>query len=818
DFRMPVDRVKGIGVNRFEVHVDAFNDIEELNEGNNLANTTLLVKTAELQPVLPPAYAIVPEPQVTLIASAGNPFEGPRTYVFEIDTNGRFTSPLRHTTTQSGGRISWTPPITLADSTVYFWRVSPEPALQGEYNWRSSSFKFLSGQRGWSQAHFDQFGQNSYQFMNYRPDNKDWIFQNNLIAVSAQTGIFPFMQYHQNWLRVNGVLTRVFSCLGASGNGMVFFVFDPISGELWESTHRAGGLGQFNNVHCVARDFPGFDFFTHTEEWRERIRMFLDSIPAGHYVLAWNHRNHNAPAFSESLRAGFESIGSGLIRTLPANIPYLLWGRKGQPPGTATEIVGQSTTSIIQINEEFLTNWDRGHMQTGLIGPSKHWLSLNWLHESLENPTTDSVSLNVFGLRPGGEPVLLIEGIPSHQTEVVDLNNQINAQEFPLLQLRVNMGDDTHRTPAQMRRWQVLYDGIPEAILDPSMHFVMEADTLQEGQDLVFSTAITNISEFDMDSLLVRYWVIDKNNRQINIPYPRQAPLMAGQSLIDTVRFNTKGLSGNNTIFVEINPEHDQLEQYHFNNIGSLPFYVKRDRANPLLDVTFDGLRIMDGEVVSAEPLIRITLNDENQFLVLDDTSLVRVLIYYPGEQNPRRIFFREGGHEQMRFFPATPQKNTCIVELKPRFTQDGAYRLKVQATDRSLNNSGSEDYIINFEVINQSTITEVLNWPNPFSTATHFVFTLTGSELPTYFKIQIMTITGKVVREIDLSELGPLRIGRNITQFAWDGTDRYGAQLANGVYLYRIITNIDGQSIENRPTEASRFFHRQMGKMYLIR
>jgi len=171
-----------------------------------------------------------------------------------------------------------------------------------------------------------------------------------------------------------------------------------------------------------------------------------------------------------------------------------------------------------------------------------------------------------------------------------------------------------------------------------------------------------------------------------------------------------------------------------------------------------------------------------------------------------------------MRFSPAILPNNTCVIEFQPHLLRDGTYTLKVQATDRSLNDSGLEDFQIDFEVVNESTITEVLNWPNPFSTATHFVFTLTGSELPTFFKIQIMTITGQVVREIDMSELGPIRIGRNITQFAWDGTDKFGDLLAPGVYLYRVITNIGGQSIEKRNTEASRFFHREMGKMFLVR
>jgi len=378
--------------------------------------------------------------------------------------------------------------------------------------------------------------------------------------------------------------------------------------------------------------------------------------------------------------------------------------------------------------------------------------------------------------------------------------------------------DDVHRTPAQMKRWQVMFEGVPEALLDPARHFVFRSDTLQEGQHLIFSTAITNVSSFDMDSLLVRYWVIDRQNNPREVAYPRQAPLRAGQSLIDTVLINTRGLVGNNTLWVEVNPDNDQPELHRFNNIGSKHFYVIRDKANPILDVTIDGIRILNGDVVSPRPIIRINLTDENRFLVLNDTSLVRVLLQQPGDKEPRRIFFIQEGKEVMRFSPAILPNNTCVIEFQPQLLYDGTYTLKVQATDISLNDSGLEDFQIDFEVVNESTITEVLNWPNPFSTATHFVFTLTGSELPTFFKIQIMTITGQVVREIDMSELGPIRIGRNITQFAWDGTDQYGDLLAPGVYLYRVITNIGGQSIEKRNTEASRFFHREMGKMYLVR
>ena len=114
--------------------------------------------------------------------------------------------------------------------------------------------------------------------------------------------------------------------------------------------------------------------------------------------------------------------------------------------------------------------------------------------------------------------------------------------------------------------------------------------------------------------------------------------------------------------------------------------------------------------------------------------------------------------------------------------------------------------------------ITEVLNYPNPFSTSTKFVFTITGNEVPQTFKIQIMTITGKVVKEITREELGYIHIGRNITEYAWDGTDQYGGKLANGVYFYHIVTRLNGNDMEHMSTAADEFFKKGIGKMVIMR
>ena len=80
------------------------------------------------------------------------------------------------------------------------------------------------------------------------------------------------------------------------------------------------------------------------------------------------------------------------------------------------------------------------------------------------------------------------------------------------------------------------------------------------------------------------------------------------------------------------------------------------------------------------------------------------------------------------------------------------------------------------------------------------------------------MTITGKLVKVINLAQIENIHIGRNITQYAWDGKDMYGDQLANGVYFYRVISSINGEQIEKRPTGTDKFFTKQFGKMYIMR
>ena len=398
----------------------------------------------------------------------------------------------------------------------------------------------------------------------------------------------------------------------------------------------------------------------------------------------------------------------------------------------------------------------------------------------------------------------------------------INAKQYPNLQLKLISKDTIHLTPYQLKNWRLTYLPVPEGAVAPNLFFQCP-DTLAAGQPLQFGVAFKNVSITAFDSMIISMTITDRNNVAHLIQLPKGRPIVSGDTLMVTYLIDTKIYPGLNTIYLNVNPNNAQPEQYHFNNFLYKNVYVKVDNTKPLLDVTFDGVHILNQDIVSAKPHITIRLTDESKVLLLSDTSEVKVGVRFPDGS----LHYYTYQSDSLRFTPATnPNNNTATVDFYPSFLnqinpQGDVYTLVVTGKDASGNTAGTAGYQIDFTVINKAMISNMLNYPNPFTTSTAFVFTITGSQVPQNIKIQILTITGKVVKEITEDELGPLHVGTNITQYKWNGTDMYGQRLANGVYLYHVVTNLNGQSLQTYTgtgDNTSQYFVKGYGKMYLMR
>ncbi len=840
------------GSNVFEVNIDAQNTVEEGCENNNTTFKEITIFSNQIIPVFPCEFSIVTGPNIMLRASTGQPILEEFEYDFQIDTTALFNSPLLQSTLirSKAGAVEWQPTINYQDQVVYYWRASQVPDDSNEDpSWATSSFVYeADGSNGWNQSHFYQFNRNNFDDLLLEEGSHRFNYgfvKNQLRVVNNRTNPDNIsVSLNGNVLHdFNTSLSTRASCLeeGECEGGFAFVVFkptpilEPIVASADERTGPldCGGTGEYGNNHCEFNDLYAIEFSTSNERphINEMVTFMNETIEEGDYVLIYSvlrHRLTNAsPTDAISEHVDFiedfiKGMGISSLFGLNNNRGFVAFGRKGMAnyPGIIQVTSGNLTDTDLEVEVEIDVRADNGRISSLPIGPAKNWQSISWLKDNMPN---DQSTLKVYGIGENATD-LIVSGLAVGDD--IDISNNIDAVKYPFMRLELESSDPTDRTPPQLEYWKINFEGVGELALDTKTAFSFESDTLFEGQTASLSFAYSNVSNVDMDSVLVNYTLVNRNNVSSLLEGVRYAPLKSGENYTTDFSFETTGLGGNNFLLVELNPNNDQLEKRDFNNVLVLPFTILSDRVNPIVDVTFDGRHIVDGDIVSAEPSILIRIKDDNPFFALNDTSDYEIVLTYPDANgtpiSEQTIAFND---PMVTFRPATQAQaeageNTAEIELQPTFAQNGTYEITIQAKDRSGNDFAKKAYKSSFMVITESMISNVLNYPNPFTSSTRFLFTLTGAEIPELIKIQIMTISGKVVREITEAELGNIHIGENLTEFAWDGTDEFGDDLANGVYLYRVISRLNGQNMEqlitNEVVDGS--FKNGWGKMYLMR
>jgi hypothetical protein len=381
--------------------------------------------------------------------------------------------------------------------------------------------------------------------------------------------------------------------------------------------------------------------------------------------------------------------------------------------------------------------------------------------------------------------------------------------------LKAFLSDSTGRTAPQLREWFVYYEAPPEGVIRPDLVQVSEQLLTEQAKAgrVELPKAFQNISSVAFrDSITVEV-TLSGTGMQPSASRFKIGPLAANQTATFNYSLSTLALDGNYKLSMFVNPR-VQAEQQYFNNIFEVPFKVK-SKLHPIMDVAFDGIHIMDGELVSPTPVISITVKDDHRSVFLQDPSAMSVVMIDPAGQEQQISL--TNNPQEIRYYPAD-EKNDFRLEYKPSKLEDGKYTMEVRAYDVAGKASGVSPYRIGFEVVSEASVTNFYPFPNPFSTKTQFIFTLTGSTIPEDIKIQILTITGKVVKEIMKEEMGTLRIGNNKTEYAWDGTDMYGDKLANGVYLYRVVMSRGAEEMKHRRSFGDQAFKNGYGKLYILR
>jgi hypothetical protein len=129
----------------------------------------------------------------------------------------------------------------------------------------------------------------------------------------------------------------------------------------------------------------------------------------------------------------------------------------------------------------------------------------------------------------------------------------------------------------------------------------------------------------------------------------------------------------------------------------------------------------------------------------------------------------------------------------------EGLHRIDVKAWDVYNNSAeGYTEFIVSSSA--EMALAHVLNYPNPFTTRTEFMFehNMPGQMLDVL--IQVYTVSGKLVKTIQQSvipesfgvstascELVTGGGGYRVNGIYWDGKDEFGDNIGKGVYVYKL-------------------------------
>lgn len=836
DIQLPSQGLPSVGLNRIFVTLDADNEIVELpapqaEQNNELKSgtrvgvpLTFIANTAKV--AFPPPYAVIGG-QVELISSTTNALAAEREYLIQVSDDRAFTNLLSSSRINSpGGVIRYQPGFTPIDSTTYYWRISPDSTYtEGSgYIWSESSFTWLAEQPaeevGWAMQ--DPGQTIDGQFTNIFGDtlSDGW----NFARTSADIRIFNAIYSDADMPRFMRGAQRLNSPFQWHiRSGISVLMIDSLNNSKWYPNLSTG------LYNTIVRRSTTWNFNTSTPAGRSGLVQFLtEAIPAGRYVFLYSlQRGNQLTYFNNDWNIPDESTGKTIFDALEeqgaqqirqlntsGSVPYVMAFQ--QDLGLLEEVIATSIADTILMQTQIFSNWPEGSWSSKEVGPAKAWtnLSLSLAPENLSE--TDSVLLYLWGISPDGSESRLVSEVIDHRTSPnfnMDLSGY-NPNTIPKMRAEVLFFDEEGRSSPTVRH---LYLGhVPYGDVAINPQYVFSApDSLDQGEPIIFNVGYENISLTGFDSLLIQLDITDENNqltsRQvINPPSP---PRSRGE-----VSFNipTDENTSDLRLEVTLNPGEDQPEKILINNYLNTSVSFSKDVIDPILQVYFDGQRINEGDLVSSSPEILVNIRDDNRRLLLNDTAAYRLVLTTPSGAE-ERISFND---DRLEFIPSTtPAENEAQIYFRPALEIDGRYILEIIGRDRSDNATGRLAFRQEFEVINEQRVSNVLTYPNPFTTKTRFVYTLTGNEPPEVFRIQIMAVSGRVVRDIDLAQLENLKIGTHQTEFEWDGTDEYGDLLANGVYIYRVITDDgSGVSLKKHDTGMNQFFQRELGKVVILR
>ncbi|NLT51591.1 MAG: T9SS type A sorting domain-containing protein [Ignavibacteria bacterium] len=533
--------------------------------------------------------------------------------------------------------------------------------------------------------------------------------------------------------------------------------------------------GHLDGFHIAIIDSVSLDieaterinYWDNTSGFAAELLGYLQSIPKGKYLLICSSGGSGSGITAE-IRNEIKSFGSTLIDSVGNRHSWALIGYRGAVPGSVPEAWSPPYGGSVSIDTTFIKNLSNGFFVTKEIGASSEWQNLA-VNYSI--PGDASINILPIGIKNDNQ----VDSLTSINltTNNIDISS-VNAKIYPKLKLKFSLNNSTSGLSPEISAIGVNYKMLPELFTNYQV-LKVASDTISQGGNNNILFGVYNIGENIADSFKVVVEIVKPDNSVRTILDTLLFSLVPNAHINFNipVKLDFDEQFGQMFFRIIIDSENKVAEIYEDNNIYNAPFYVKKDTtvgvSDTSISVTFDGQEIMDGQYISENPKIIIFLKDLAEWYDYNVTkNNLRVVI--DNEIVPASEIEQAPGVKEITY------------TINPKFN-DGTHTFRVWV-DRNSTFENASDIERTFLVDNTPRILDTYNYPNPFSNKTYFTFKLT--QIPDELKIKIYTVAGRLIKEF-VKTSADLR--RDFNEIEWDGKDEDGDEIANGVYIYKVIS-----------------------------
>jgi hypothetical protein len=768
------------------VTLDQDNWIPQENKLNNSITVRLPVKNNSYVPLRPVTNAVIQTDSVLFtglnprIPSSGNSIK----VLLQVDTSTTFNSPsLRtfNTSSVSGVSTSFSSIVPVrTNNTIHYWRTNA--VINGDST-------------GWSNINNFTYQSGA---LSSGSKNVNEVTASQVIDVyKFKSSQFPQSDMNGTTFKTTGIelqdnpATLFVRSYGSNAEEASFFSIG--NKNIYIDGGKNTGLNavKVKKLNGSVLEFKNLKMNTGTSS--DSLITFLNTFDSSHYLMLLNAAyfagGQYLSANAKTKLRQFGSIYCDSIGLLSYFHTWSLIGWQGASHAQISEMFdpccrpAPGCVSCTQWNES-VSNMNVTFKKTtgtvnNFVGPAKQWNNFSWTQTTAPN---SSLKFDVYGIDVwDNQQYLLFSDITSNN--FADLSF-VNAIRYPRLNLVAKFAVDTTvgKLSPSLNSLKVNY--VPAAELAWDINSLNLQSTYKVGDELKFTTNVHNVGYADIPGLIVHVYKKSVSDGNLIYADTTMNVLTPGSSSIISRKFVIPYYRDSMNAIVRFSLYDKNNEFYTYNNDLVIPMYNTRLYRPVNFQVYSDNILLNSGDYVTKKPEIRIETDLTDASLSpMPDTMRISLKLddkyipYFrngivnpvmrsaqkdsPGQQSSNKFLFYpelgQGSHELM------------IILRQDEYTADTAF----------------------FDVIvsDDFSVKDLYNFPNPMKGETSFMFTISGSEQPDNVKIRIYTVNGRLIKEI----VSPAFIGGN--SITWDGRDSDGDYVANGTYIYKLITTNGAES-----------------------